>query len=1079
MLDSLLCTSVLPLAQTSLGSGDTTVSDWRGLYDVGLFVLAVIVPFILGKFFANRLRMPTHAMAFSWILLAIIATGIVLSTGTLKLGPDIKGGTNLIYQIDQSTVGNSGVRVSSRDFIAPLQNRINPSGMNESVVRPAGDDKIEIIIADVDPTEIEEVKRKITNAGILQFRIVANGNDHDELIKAARTQAENPNADVRLRREVSLPSKSNGEPEVAGVWRTLGRAAGQSGESEIQGYVPGDTIRNARTGEILNPISTGRPNDFELWLANQKIQDVDVLLALQKNGTPYVEVNGSDLSRAKVEISKNGGYQVSFVMTTGGAEKMLKMTIANQPDTITSFKRRMAILLDGIVLSAPSLNSPIRESGQIEGNFSLKEVEFLVQILNSGSLPGAISKQPISENIVGATMGADAIAKGKYASWLGLATTVFGVLAYYRFAGFVATISLALNLAMIMACMMLFRQPLTLAGLAGLVLSVGMSVDANVLVFERIREEREKKATTRMAIRNGFDRAWTTIFDSNLTTLISALVLYYVGTEQIKGFAITLIIGLAISMFTAVFFAHNLFEIAERWGFAKLNMADYVNQAKRSLFGPQDIDFLSYRNLAYIGSGVLIAIGLVATFLRGKEFLDIDFNGGTSVVFTLNKTMEPDEVRKIAESAFKEDKGLPIQTTLTNVEMKEFAKNTVYKLDVSLKDDDQVRERLIKGFDGSQGASLVTYDMESKIVGKTQSSVLPKVQKDRKTYMVSYQDPAAEPAPAATEPAPATAGQEAPAAEGASGQSTQAPAAEVTKSNFAPEFTTEASLTFRDTLGSASAKLNASQVIDGLVAATSAVGRNLVDSQVELQPVGGSNWTRASEVGFPEWTVKLPFDEATTASVLSKMTESIRSKPVFQSFSKIEGRVAGEMQQRAIAGLLLSLLFITIYIWFRFNNVSYGVAAVIALVHDVLITVGILAISHWLFKPLGFLLIEDFKISLTIVAAILTIIGYSLNDTIVVFDRIREVKGKSPNLTEKMINASVTQTLSRTLLTSSTTIVAILLMYIWGGEGIHGFAFCLLVGILVGTYSSIFVAAPILLWLSKREQAARAASKVY
>ena len=158
MLDCLLCTTVLPLAQTSLGSGDTTVSDWRGLYDVGLFLLAVIVPFVLGRFFANRLRMPTHAMSFSWILLAIIATGIVLATGTLKLGPDIKGGTNLIYQIDQSTVGNSGVRVSSRDFIAPLQNRINPSGMNESVVRPAGDDKIEIIIADVDPAEIEEVK---------------------------------------------------------------------------------------------------------------------------------------------------------------------------------------------------------------------------------------------------------------------------------------------------------------------------------------------------------------------------------------------------------------------------------------------------------------------------------------------------------------------------------------------------------------------------------------------------------------------------------------------------------------------------------------------------------------------------------------------------------------------------------------------------------------------------------------------------------------------------------------------------------------------------------------------------------
>ncbi|MFM2217921.1 MAG: hypothetical protein RL240_2239 [Planctomycetota bacterium] len=1070
MLDCLLSTSVLTLAQTSLGSGDSTVNDWRGLYDVGLFVLAVIVPFVLGKFFANRLRMPNHAMAFSWIMLAIIATGIVLATGQLKLGPDIKGGTNLIYQIDQSTVGNSGTRVSSRDFIAPLQNRINPSGMNESVVRPAGDDKIEIIIADVDPTEIEEVKRKITNAGILQFRIVANLNDHEELIKTARTQAENLSPDIRLRREVTLPNKTTGEPEVSGVWRTLGRSADQSGATEVQGYVPGDTIRNARTGEILNPVLTGRPNDFEFWLESQKIQDVDVLLALQKNGTPYIEVNGADLSRAKVEISKNGGYLVSFVMTTGGAEKMLKMTIANQPDTNTGFKRRMAILLDGIVLSAPSLNSPIRGEGQIEGNFTLKDVEFLVQILNSGSLPGAISKQPISENVVGATMGADAIAKGKFASWLGLGTTVLGVLAYYRFAGFVATISLALNLAMIMACMMLFRQPLTLAGLAGLVLSVGMSVDANVLVFERIREEREKNATTRMAIRNGFDRAWTTIFDSNLTTLISAFVLYYVGTEQIKGFAMTLIIGLVISMFTAVFFAHNLFEIAERWGLAKLNMADYVNQAKRSLFGPQDIDFLSYRNLAYLVSGLLIAVGLAATFLRGKEFLDIDFNGGTSVVFTLDKSMEPDEVRTIAQAAFQEDeRGLPIQTTLTNVEMKDFAKNSVYKLDVSLKDDAQVRERLLKGFNGAKGASLVTYDMESKIVGKTQSS-LPR---DRRTFMVAYQDPAAEP----TAPSQTPSAESAPA-EASSAQSGTAPAAEPVKPSFAPEFTTEANLVFRDTLGSTAAKLNASQVIEGLVAATSAAGRNLVDSQVELEPSGGTNWTRNSEVGFGEWKVKLPFDESTTSAILDKMKEAVRTKPVFQSFSKIEGRVAGEMQQRAIAGLLLSLLFITIYIWFRFNNVSYGVAAVIALIHDVAITVGLLAVSHWLFKPFGFLLIEDFKISLTIVAAILTIIGYSLNDTIVVFDRIREVKGKSPNLTDKMINASVTQTLSRTLLTSSTTIIAILLMYIWGGEGIHGFAFCLLIGILVGTYSSIFVAAPILLWLSKREQAARAASKV-
>lgn len=1066
MLDSLLS---LVLAQTSkvpaLGAGDSTVTDYSGLLSVGLFLLAVIVPFILGKVLSNTLKMPTYAGAFSWILLAIIATGIVLATGQLKLGPDIKGGTNLIYQIDPSTVSSTGYRVTSKDFVAPLQNRINPSGMNESVVRPAGDDKIEIIIADVEESEIDEVKRKITNAGILQFRIVANQNDHEDLIKAARTQAEDPSADVRLRRDVFLTNKTTGQPEVAGLWRTLGRGAEVNGARQVEGYQFGDTIRNARTGEILNPVITGRPNDFENWLASQKIEDVDILLSLQRSGVPYMEVNGADLARAKVEFGKNGNYEVAFKMTTGGAEKMLKLTGANQPEANRDFKRRMAILLDGAVLSAPNLNSPIRGEGVIQGAFTLKDVEFLVQILNSGSLPGAISKVPISQNVVGASMGKDAIAKGQYASWMSLAVTVLCVIAYYRFAGVIATIALALNLAMIFACMMLFRQPLTLAGLAGLVLSVGMSVDANVLVFERIREERQRKATPRLAIRNGFDRAWTTIFDSNLTTLISALVLYYVGTEQIKGFAITLIIGLAISMFTAVFFAHKLFEIAERWGFAWLNMSDYVNGIKNSLFGPGNIDFLKYRNICYGLSGALILIGLIATFLRGREMLDIDFNGGTSVVFVLDKGVEPDEVRSIAQKAFAEDdKGLPIQTSLTNVEMKEFDKNSVYKLDVSLRDEAQVRDRLIKNFNGANGAALVTYDMDAKIAGNSQSNWNP----NGKSRMVSFQDPSA-----ATQPPTAEATSIDPAISGAA----TTPSIEA-KPALEPAFSTSVDLAFKATKGTGTAKLNASQLLEGLVDAAAKAGRTLVDAQVELQPVGGTNWIRSSEVGYPEWKIKLPFDEATTKSIIEQMQAQIRTKPVFQSFSQIEGRVAGEMQQRAILGLLLSLIFITIYIWFRFNKVSYGIAAVIALIHDVLITIAFLAVSHWLFKPLGFLLIEDFKISLTIVAAILTIIGYSLNDTIVVFDRIREVKGKSPNLTEEMINTSVTQTLSRTLLTSSTTILAILLMYIWGGEGIHGFAFCLLIGILVGTYSSIFVAAPILLWLSKREQAARAASKV-
>jgi SecD/SecF fusion protein len=670
----------------------------------------------------------------------------------------------------------------------------------------------------------------------------------------------------------------------------------------------------------------------------------------------------------------------------------------------------------------------------------------LSRILNAGSLPAAISKEPISENTVGANMGLDAISKSSYASGISLVVTILLVLLYYRFSGAIATITLLMNLAMIVASMMLIKQPLTLSGMAGLVLSVGMSVDANVLVFERIREETEKKATARMAIRNGFDRAWTTIFDSNLTTLITAVVLYFVGTEQIKGFAITLIIGLVISLFTAVFVTHKLFEIAERWKFAWLGMSDYVNSAKRSIFGLADIKFMDFRYACYAGSLGLIIIGLLATAMRGRQVLDIDFNGGTSVVFSLDKGLPADEVRAIANKAFEKDsENLPIQTTLTNVDLKDSQKNSVYKLDVSIKDGKDVTSRLVKGFSGDSPAKLVTYDVEYKTAGNPQSSWQPT---EPSVRLVSFQEPKS----SGTAGAEVTSDAELKnaVANGASATAESSPK-------------TKLAIKFLNSSGSGSAKMNRDQVIEELIESAKEQGKTLVDAQIELYPANLKDWNPESALGDSEWTVSMPYDLATSNSILDKLRES---------------RVAGEMQQRAIAGLLLSLVFIVAYIWFRFQRIAYGIAAVIALVHDVLITLAFIAVSHWLFQPLGFLLIEDFKISLTTIAGFLTIIGYSLNDTIVVFDRIREVKGKSPNLTEEMINASVTQTLSRTLLTSSTTIIAILLMYVMGGEGIHGFAYCLLIGIVVGTYSSIFVAAPILLWFVKREQAAKLAAKV-
>ena len=228
------------------------------------------------------------------------------------------------------------------------------------------------------------------------------------------------------------------------------------------------------------------------------------------------------------------------------------------------------------------------------------------------------------------------------------------------------------------------------------------------------------------------------------------------------------------------------------------------------------------------------------------------------------------------------------------------------------------------------------------------------------------------------------------------------------------------------------------------------------------------DWEQTSVASSRQWYVSMIATQAEAENVLQRMKRDLAETPVFPSSSKIGGKVAGDTRNLAIAALVASLFGIVGYIWIRFQRVVFGVAAVIALVHDVLITLGAIAISAYVRRSLGFLLIEEFRISLPIVAAFLTIIGYSLNDTIVVFDRIREVRGKSPDLTAEMINTSINQTLSRTLLTSLTTLIVVAILYAIGGQGIHGFAFSLVVGVMVGTYSSVFIASPILLWMFKR-----------
>jgi SecD/SecF fusion protein len=1101
MLDQLAFPMQL-LAQATVTDKVPTPAWQLWIYNI-MFVLAIFVlPFVLSTFISKAIRLPAISTRLGTMLAVIIGSLLFAYNADfkMKLGPDMKGGTNLIYNIKQPTDGSPKPDASA--LASALSSRLNPSGTNEMSIRPYGESQIEIIVPNSDEFELAEIKRRIVSAGALQFRIVANSRDHGDLIEFARQQAQSPD---RERATVA-----NAAGKVVGRWYTVGRDKElPTGIRPLKTPVLGDIIRNSRTGEMIvnPPLQMSEEYALENWMKRQDIPDVDVLMALEANGEPYVEVSGDDLASAAMEFdSKTGEPTVGFKLTTEGSGKMLRMTVRNVPDG--NFHRRMAIILDDKVLSAPQLNGSISSNGQITGNFTQAEVKFLVEILREGRLPATLEETVASENRVGAGLGEATISRGMYASAISMIITFACILVYYRFAGVIAVIALIINGLMIFGSMIFLSQPLTLAGLAGLVLTVGMSVDANVLIYERIREEVAKGSAKRMAVRNGFDRALTTIIDSNLTTLIAAIVLYWIGTDQVRGFAVALIIGISTSMFTATFCSRLMFDIAEKFGLVNLSMWDGIEFIKRNVIGAGDVDFMGKQKACLIFSGALIALGLLAVAIRGKDILNIDFTGGTSVTFQTSQPIKADELRALTRKILEKDaRGEYIQSTLVSVEKQ--PEDSVYTLVTSLKSRDELEQLLVEGF-AKEKAGFVTYSLKVLPSNSTsqndhrpaglnpagQNSEIHRSNNRSAVRLVSFQDdpkpaeassPEASPAvaevtslpqePAATQP-PTT-----PSTEGATATGTQTPeqatgteATPGTAAAAAPSASTILMLQFQSSNENAAsesdkiARISAPDLKKKVIAAAAANNLNLTNAAFRVEPNPmPKDWNEESLSGHGQWKVTLPFDNAQAKAIVGTLDSTLAKQPLWLSLSNIGERVAGQMQQRAIGAVLLSLVFIMAYIWFRFQKVAFGVAAVVALLHDVVITLGIMALCHWLVGPLQFLMIEDFKIGLTEVAAFLTIIGYSLNDTIVVFDRIREVRGKSPKLTSKMINDSVNQTLSRTLLTSGTTILTLVILYIWGGEGIHAFAFALLFGIITGTYSSIFVAAPVLLWLANRE----------
>ncbi len=1001
--------------------------------------LVLILPFVIGGYLARRLKMPTHATRLGFILLAVIASLVVLANRRPKPGIDLRGGTILVYEIDpekqNELEGNDGQRITSDDLVEPLTRRINPSGTAEIAIRPYGDSQIEIIIPDVNQQEVDRIKNIVSNTGQLRFAIVANQSDHQAIINLAIAQSESANPSIATRSQV-------GETEdlLYGRWVRIGREDVETdGVRPLRLGVGNSLVRNPRTGEIVTLPANVRGEDesFKIakWLTDQEFSDLEILTVINS----LLDITGKDLSYSASTFDQNGRPAVAFNLTDQGSGRFFALTTNNAPQG--SLNRQLGIILDDVLLSAPNIIQPIRTEGRITGNFTRAEVDSLVAILKAGQLPTTVNPTPIAENLVGATLGADTIRKGVWAIGVSLVLVLLFVLVYYRFAGIIACFALVLNLAMILATMVFINQPMTLSGLAGLVLTVGMSVDANVLIFERIREEIKKGAKTRMAIRNGFARATTTIVDANLTTLITAFVLYAIGTDQIRGFAVTLILGILYSMFTAIYMSRTLFDIAERHGKVSLSMSDGVNSMRQKFAGGGHFNFIGAGKFSLVLSAILVIIGLGALFARGRSIQDIDFAGGSSVQFQLEEPTATAQVRAALANAFDAVGDKTQQFTVSSVTLETAEDRTVYKVDSSLDQVSKLQTLIEQAFAAGE-PGLVKYKVEVKPQGLMSIGA-----EDNGIRLVAFQ---ADDNEADLDPGPL-------------------PEA-VADPDAAAEMTATVSIAIEGK--DSGAELNGSTLRGALISAGEATGIPINDRLVQIRPVGqgAENWAEGSALNFDTWEVTLPLTVGQGNQVLDQLRQNLSDEPVWISSSSVGARVAGDMISRALGALFASLLAIIGYIWFRFQRVAYGVAAVVALVHDVAITLGAIAISYWLADVLDVFLIDPFKISLTVVAALLTIIGYSLNDTIVVFDRIRETKGKAPRLTGEMVNESINQTLSRTLLTSLTTLIVVVLLYFFGGEGIHAFAFALVVGVVVGTYSSVFVASPVLLWLIERDQ---------
>jgi SecD/SecF fusion protein len=1011
---------------------------------------------------------------------------------------------------------------TSQALAEAIKRRIDPDDVKNIIVRPAGEFRIEVILPtgshrknvegkkNVTSADVDKIKSLIEDVGSLEFRIVANRTDDGQALDAAK--AIYPGEDPAVVKDESHPSRVaalGGKLPIAPVppegeiwyvgadehrrkaryaWVQIG-PIGRADLGLLNKYDPEDPHHQDFVEKIKEKKATETeerafPRQFWQRMAEARNKN----MALEEGGFLYysrpcldsslstaerqkrkyeyflltrisdrVEVDGTRVTITAHSTTDQRKLKpaVGFTFNAEGGRQFNEITKANLPSQNEQVVRHLAIILNNLLISYPTIQGAISDQGQISGeSFNQEYVNLIVQQLRSGALPATMKQKPVAENTIGPTLGADTISSGTKAIGAAYLAVLLFMLIYYRFAGMVACIALLANLLLTVGFMVAVDATFTLPGLAGLVLMLGMAVDANILIYERLREERDRGANLQMAIRNAYDRAFGTIIDTHLTSIFTALVLYAVGNDQLRGFGISLAVGLVISLFTSLFMTHLLFDywLKRNW---------LTNLRMFRFFTRPNIDFMKLRKVMFPITGALTILGLGLFLMRGEKSLNVDFIGGTVYGGQLSREIDIDGLR---ERLSEQRQSQVLQ--VTDVKKPDPAKD-IYEVTYA----NEKEPRRIELALGVQGQT----DAEKMDAVKRRASTLPDLSIEQNFRSGSTGDKSPYFTVRTTEKEPELVQAAIDRLFANEDGTSMLAVIKLKKDRVGDDKNVKWVLTFVDP-DSGEPRYASEAFIRTLL---NREFRKWIPADLtgvdpfQLQPneeEGKVKDGRYSEMTLlrtqeakDRLSASLPvakFDE-----ILDQVARDYSKRAQPERLEVFDPTLAGDTRTRAFYAILASWMAILLYLWFRFGNWTFGLAAVLCLIHDLCFTIGAIALCHYVHDTtLGRLLnLQDFKIDFAAVAALLTLVGYSVNEIIVNFARIREVRGKNPALTPQMINDSVNQTLSRTVLTSTTVWLVVMVLYAFGGSGVHLFAFVMVIGVLVGTYSSIYVASPLLL----------------